>query len=109
MNNNCIFCNIVEKKQPTEIIFEQEDILVIKDIAPQSPIHLLILPKKHIENIKTIEEYDIQLLSSMFFVAQELSKKLQNCDFKLVINNGKSVGQHVFHLHVHFLSGRLNN
>lgn len=104
MNKNCIFCNIVEKKQAAEIIFEQEDIVVIKDIFPKAPIHVLIIPKKHIENIKSIEKNDAQLLSNMFFVAQKLSKQFHDCEFKLIINNGKNAGQHVFHVHMHFLS-----
>lgn len=102
----CIFCKIISGIIPAKKIYESDDIIVIADIAPKAPIHYLIIPKKHISNIQSCNQEDQEMLGSILLVAQHLSvNMLNNCEFKLVVNNGKSVGQSVFHIHFHFLAG----
>jgi histidine triad (HIT) family protein len=103
--SECVFCNIITGKLPAQIIAQNEQIIVIKDIAPKAPIHYLIIPKKHIIDIRTFARDDRELGAEIIAMAQQLSQNLQKCPFKLVISNGAEVGQCVFHVHAHFLSG----
>lgn len=103
---DCIFCKIISGVIPSKRIYESDDVIVIVDITPKAPIHYLIIPKKHVSDIQSCDQNDQAMLGSILFAAQELSKALVgNRDFKLVSNNGRSVGQSVFHLHFHFLAG----
>lgn len=104
--NDCIFCKIIARQVPSSIIKENGNLLVIKDIAPKAPIHYLIISKKHIKDIQSMERPDAILGSAMLSMAQELSKELQEPrDFRFMINSGYNAGQRVFHLHAHFLAG----
>jgi histidine triad (HIT) family protein len=104
--NDCIFCKIIARQVPSSIIKETGNLLVIKDIAPKAPIHYLIISKKHIKDIQSMERADAILGSAMLSMAQELSKELQESkDFRFMINSGYNAGQRVFHLHAHFLAG----
>ena len=106
-DHNCIFCKIIAKKIPATVIKETDDIIVIKDIAPKTPIHYLIIPKKHITDLQSLEDADKALACNMLFMAHELSKDLPGSKaFRLVSNNGADSGQRVFHIHFHFLAGR---
>ena len=103
---NCIFCKIIAQQIPSQVIAQTENLLVIKDIVPQAPVHYLIMPKKHIANLMEISLVDIKLASDIFLMAQNLAQNLPgNGDFRLTTNNGLSAGQSVFHLHFHFLAG----
>ncbi len=107
MNLDCIFCKIIAHQIPSKKIQETDDMIVIADIAPKAPIHYLIIPKKHIKNIQSCSDQEQELLGKIFLMAKTLSHNLSgNQEFKLVVNNGASVGQTVFHLHVHFLAGK---
>ena len=102
---NCIFCSIIAKQVPASIVYETNALLVINDINPQAPIHYLIIPKKHIQDVRFLSAEDAQLVSDLLFAASELSKTLSEPGgFRLQINNGADAGQHVFHLHIHFLA-----
>lgn len=106
MMQDCIFCKIIAKQIKAEFILETKHCIVIKDIYPKAAIHLLIIPKKHIESVKFVEIDDANILSDLLLTAKELSTTVPHAsDFKLVINNGAKAGQHVFHLHMHFLAG----
>ncbi|MFH7903020.1 MAG: histidine triad nucleotide-binding protein [Candidatus Aenigmatarchaeota archaeon] len=110
---NCIFCEIIERKKPAEIVYEDEKVLVFKDINPQAPIHLLIIPKKHITGIQEIKEDDIEIVGYMFFTARKIAEKLgiNNYEkgYRLIFNVGKDAGQSIFHLHLHLIAGRKLN
>ena len=101
---SCIFCNII-KSNHKNIIYQNSELIVLPDIKPKAPVHLLIIPKKHIINLKDINHENNNLLYNVFLVINKICKLIEiNNDFKIVVNNGKNAGQEVFHLHFHFLS-----
>lgn len=103
---NCIFCKIIARQIPSDIIAETDDIIVIKDIRPKTSIHYLIIPKKHIPDIQSLQTNDFSVVGNIIMMAQKLSSQLPNSHaFRLVSNNGSDVGQVVFHIHFHFLAG----
>lgn len=105
--SDCLFCKIIKKEISSTIIHETKTVLVIEDIAPKAPIHYLVIPKKHIENIHYLKECDSRLIWEMVKIAQDLANKLPGSKaFNLISNNGVNAGQAVFHLHWHFLSGK---
>lgn len=105
--NDCIFCKIVSGDIPAQIVAHDDDIIVIKDIAPKAPTHLLIIPKKHIQDVAHIEDSDALLAGKTLLMAKKLSEQLPDSQaFRLITNTGKSIGQSVFHLHFHFLAGK---
>jgi histidine triad (HIT) family protein len=108
MNNNCIFCQIVSLSVSAKILDQSDSCIVIADINPQASTHELIIPKKHLYNLSDINSADEQILSAMLLMAKNRAIFHKNCDFKIVINNGLGVGQTVFHLHMHFLAGKIN-
>ncbi|MCS7180938.1 MAG: histidine triad nucleotide-binding protein [bacterium] len=104
---NCIFCKIINKEIKSDIIYESEELICIRDINPQAPVHILIIPKKHIEKLYEIE--DELLLGKMLKIACEIAKKegIKETGFRIVINTNKNAGQSVEHVHFHLLGGRL--
>jgi histidine triad (HIT) family protein len=104
---DCIFCKIVNKDIPTEVFFENDKVLVFKDIKPKAPIHLLIIPKKHIVSVNEIEEEDKDLLGELFITAKKIAEEMdiKSSGYRLSINVGEGAGQEVFHLHIHLLGG----
>jgi histidine triad (HIT) family protein len=106
MKHSCIFCKIINREIPGKIVHETETIIVIQDIAPKAPIHFLIIPKKHIENVLHLSLEDKTLMCELFFMAKQLGDSLKEPKaFNLISNNGVTSGQSVPHLHLHFLSG----
>lgn len=107
MMQSCIFCKIIAKQIPASIVAENDDVLVIKDIAPKFPIHYLILPKKHVADVVTLGDEDQDIAAMLFAMAKQVAQNVVDTkDFRLLINNGAGVGQSVFHLHMHFLAGK---
>jgi len=104
---DCVFCKVISRELPSEIIAEDDEVIVIKDRAPQAPLHYLIIPKKHINDLKSLEQADANLIGKIALMAKKLAEKLSGSgSFRLVVNNGRDAGQSVFHLHFHFLSGK---
>ena|SRR3989344_5564875 len=104
--NDCIFCKIVNKQIPSKIIHESENLVAFPDIDPSADIHILIVPKKHIDGISHIEASEGKLLAEVYTVANILVKEynLENNAYRIVVNGGKA--QHVPHLHFHLLGGK---
>ncbi len=106
LDASCIFCKIIQRTIKSTIAYENDHVLVIEDIAPKAPIHYLIIPKQHVDNINTLTPSDDQYVLSMIKAAQELGNKIPSKAFNLISNNGAAAGQSVFHLHMHFLAGK---
>jgi histidine triad (HIT) family protein len=102
-----IFKDIIDRKLPAEILFENERIIAIKDKFPIAPVHILIMPKKEISGIQKMKKEDFSLLGEILDVAQKLAKEYGVEDgYRLLTNNGSSSGQSIFHLHFHLIGGR---
>jgi histidine triad (HIT) family protein len=102
-----LFGKIIRKEIPAKIAYEDDDYLVIHDIDPQAPVHVLVLPKrKDIPTVNDIKPEDQSLIGGMFVVAQKVMKQLGHSDYRCVINCGKGSQQSVFHIHLHVLAGR---
>lgn len=100
-----IFTRIMEKEIPARLEYEDEQVIVIHDIAPKAPVHLLIIPRKPIATLMDVQEEDLPLIGHIHVVAQKLANKLGLKGFRLINNCGKEGGQEVFHIHYHFLAG----
>lgn len=109
--DDCLFCKINRGEIPSEKVYDGEGVFAIKDVNPQAPVHLLILPKKHFSTILEIEEEDQKMIGSIFTVANKLAKEnsLTDTGFRLILNCGRGAGQSVFHIHYHLMGGRALN
>ena len=105
--DNCLFCKIIKGKIPSNKVYEDDEILAFKDINPQAPVHVLVVPKKHIPCAKDIKVEDEALIGRMFTVINKIAEdlKLEN-GFRIVNNCGEDGGQEVMHLHFHLLGGK---
>ncbi len=103
---DCIFCKIINRETPSEIVYEDDKIIAIKDINPQAQIHLLIIPKKHIHSVDHVEIQDKTLMGDLILIAQKIAREKNLSGYKLQINVGRTAGQIVDHLHLHLLSGK---
>jgi histidine triad (HIT) family protein len=108
LDPSCLFCKIIDKKIPAKIVHEDNFSLAFEDINPKAPVHMLIVPKKHIADIHSITVADRELVGHLFFVAKTIAsqKGLEENGYRMVINNGSGAGQTVFHIHLHILAGR---
>lgn len=105
---DCLFCKIAERKLSSEIIDEDELFVVFKDINPRAPIHLLLIPKKHLESVNRLDEQDRELVGKLIFKAKKVAEKIgvaQN-GYRLIFNIGSDAGMALDHLHLHLLAGR---
>ncbi len=105
---NCIFCKIAAKQIPAQIAYEDDEALAFHDLSPQAPVHLLVIPKRHIANVALAEESDAPLLGLLVRAAAHAARTLGITDsgFRVVANVGPDAGQSVDHLHLHVLGGR---
>jgi histidine triad (HIT) family protein len=105
---DCLFCKIAKNKIPAKIVYEDDKALAFEDINPQAPVHMLIIPRKHISSNFDITRNDHELFGHMHQVANELAKQrgVANRGFRLVMNCNSDAGQTVFHIHLHMLAGR---
>jgi len=108
LSMNCIFCRIIDKKIPSKIVYEDKDVFAFEDINPQAPLHILIVPKKHISTILEAGEEDNELIRQLFQVAGKIArdKGVAERGFRLVMNCNPESGQTIYHIHLHLLAGR---
>ncbi|MGM0688455.1 MAG: histidine triad nucleotide-binding protein [Bacillota bacterium] len=108
MSADCIFCKIIKRELDADIVYEDETAVAFKDINPAAPVHILVVPRKHIPTLLDIEKEDEALIGYMHSVANEVARafKLDKKGYRVVINCGADAGQIVFHLHLHLLGGR---
>lgn len=109
MNSDCLFCKILDKKIPSKPVYEDELVYAFDDINPQAPMHVLIVPKKHIPTLNDVMPEDAKYISAMMQAAKKIAKE-RGCDekgYRTVFNVNKDAGQVVFHLHLHVMGGRL--
>jgi histidine triad (HIT) family protein len=107
MSADCLFCKIAEKKIPSKVVYEDEDVFAFEDIGPQAPTHILIIPRKHFASLNEASAEDAAVIGKMHLVAAELARKLNLTDgYRTVMNSGRGAGQTVWHLHLHLLGGR---
>ncbi len=106
--SECIFCKIIDKEKPADIIFENDHIVAFEDIKPVAPVHLLIVPKKHIISVNHLQKQDRQLIGEMFLSARKLAfeKQINQSGYRLIFNIGPDAGQTVDHLHLHLIGGK---
>ncbi|GAG98903.1 unnamed protein product [marine sediment metagenome] len=104
---DCIFCKIINKTAAASIIYEDNNIIVIKDTEPKAPLHLLIIPKKHIPSINHLELEDKTLVGELFLTAKKIAKDqgVAETGYRLIFDTGKDAGQTIDHLHLHLLGG----
>lgn len=105
----CLFCQIGARQSPADVEYEDDEVLAFRDIYPKAPVHLLIIPKRHIESVMTLSPEDAVLVARLVLVAKRIgeAKGFAERGYRLVINCGPEGGQHVYHLHLHLLAGRL--
>tara|TARA_X000001036_G_C20382900_1_gene685355 strand:- start:282 stop:632 length:351 start_codon:yes stop_codon:yes gene_type:complete len=105
-SKNCIFCKIIRHDIHADIVYEDNDFFCIKDINPKAPVHLLIIPKKHIATLNDIDEDDFLVMTGFFKIPKLLAKQFNLAGYRTVINVNPEGGQEVYHLHMHVLGGR---
>lgn len=105
----CVFCRIVAKEVASDIVYEDDEVVAFRDINPQAPVHVLVVPRKHIPTLNDATPEDQPLLGKLLLVARQLAQKLQVADggYRLVLNVNRGAGQSVFHIHLHLLGGRV--
>lgn len=105
---DCLFCKIAQGKIPAQVVYEDQDIMVFKDIAPQAPIHLLIIPKTHLDTINDVDDEHAVLLGRLILTARQMAKETgcSETGYRLLFNVNKHGGQAVYHIHLHLLGGR---
>jgi len=104
----CIFCQIIAGKVPSQILHQDEEVIAFRDVAPQAPTHLIIIPKRHIPSLAHLSEAESLLIGHMVNIANQLAKEagISQSGYRLAISCGKEGGQLVPHLHMHLLGGR---
>jgi len=104
----CLFCNVLEKKIPATVVYEDEHTLAFRDIRPVAPTHVLVVPRKHIAAVHDLTEDDVTTIGHVILAARKVAhmEGLEEGGYRLVINDGDAAGQTVHHIHVHVLGGR---
>jgi histidine triad (HIT) family protein len=107
--DNCLFCKIVRGEIPSAKVYEDDKILAFRDINPEAPVHILIIPKKHIGSVNDLEQEDSELIGHIFIKAKAIAKEQQidESGYRIVNNCGNHGGQTVNHIHYHLLGGRV--
>jgi len=106
---NCLFCKIIQGKIPGNFVHQDDSCVVIRDINPQAPMHMLVIPREHIESLADATQKEEGLLGHLLRVGARVANDQDQESYRTVINTGADAGQSVFHLHVHILAGRAMN
>lgn len=106
--SDCIFCKIAEKKIPSKIVHEDERAVAFEDVNPQAPVHVLVIPRRHVASVSELQAADAGLLGHLMLTGAAVAKQkgIAESGYRLVANTGPNAGQSVFHLHFHLLGGR---
>ncbi len=107
-NTDCIFCKIASGEMPSEIVYEDEDVVIFPDINPLTPVHLLVIPRRHITSLAEMSDEDTTIVGKMTRAANQVALEhgLAENGYRLTINSGADAGQVIFHLHMHLMGGR---
>lgn len=103
--SDCIFCKIITGEIPSTKVYEDESVYAFNDLNPKAPVHVLIIPKLHVENVAQLAQADPLTMAHIVEVAQEIATEKANGDYRLIFNTGADAGQTVFHAHAHVLAG----
>jgi len=108
MSDDCIFCKIARKEIPSEVVYEDDEMIAFKDLNPQADVHILFIPKKHIASMNDISGEDARVMGNILLKIKEIAGQngVSEGGYRVVINCNKDAGQEVFHIHVHLLGGR---
>ena len=104
----CVFCKIIKKEIPSNIVFEDSQVVAFEDISPKAPVHIVVVPKRHIERLSDLTDDTAPLMGRLLTAAKDIAKdkKIQESGYRVVINCNRDAGQEVLHLHLHLLGGR---
>ena len=104
----CIFCKIAEGKIPAEVVYEDDQVLAFRDLNPQAPMHVLVIPRRHISTINDLEPGDAELVGRMYLAARQVAGEagFETRGYRTVMNCNSEAGQSVYHIHLHVLAGR---
>lgn len=105
---DCLFCKIRDGEIPAEIVYQDDDVLAFNDVNPQAPVHVLIIPKKHISTVNDVAEKDAATIGKLYLAAKHIAaeRKIDEDGYRLVVNCNAMAGQTVYHIHLHLLGGR---
>jgi histidine triad (HIT) family protein len=103
---NCLFCKFAAKQIPTDVVYEDDEVFAFKDISPQAPHHILIIPRIHLKSTDDINEANSTIAGKMIAAASKIARELNLDGYRIVFNTNEIAGQSVFHLHCHLLAGR---
>lgn len=106
--SDCIFCKIISGDIPADIVYQDDEVLAFRDLNPQAPTHILVIPKKHISTINDMQEKDAQRIGNMYLAAKQIARDegIDESGYRAVMNCNAGAGQTVFHIHLHVLGGR---
>lgn len=106
--SDCLFCQMVRREITPDVVYENDDVLAFRDINPQAPTHILVIPKKHIVSLNDLSDDDAPLLGKMYLAAQHIAAEagIAEAGYRTLVNCGDEGGQSVFHVHLHLLGGR---
>ena len=109
--SDCLFCKILDGEIPCDKVYENEHVIAFRDVNPQAPTHVLVIPRKHISTVNDLTEDDKNIVGEMMLAAQQVAKQdgIEDVGYRLIMNCNEGAGQTVFHIHLHILGGRALN
>jgi histidine triad (HIT) family protein len=106
MHDDCVFCGIVAGRIPADVVHETETLLAFRDLQPQAPLHVLVVPRAHTDNVGELADTDPGIVTELVRAARDVAREAGHDSYRLVLNTGAEAGQSVFHTHLHVLAGR---